>query len=332
MICWGYNEQGQLGDGSVLTRSMPVEVPLPFPSEQVATGGFAFSSGNGFSCSRDRVGTVMCWGEQAGGTPLIQSLSPEGFVALPPATHLDLGNGIGCALLATGRLNCWGTLAFDATVDGPTEINAPGLSGAWVSTIDVGASHLCATSSDGRVFCMGSNRLGQLGQAPASLSESATFVQVAGITDAEQVTVNGVATCVLRTGGQVSCWGAESVLGIGSIDTVAHPTPIDVPGVGDAVSILGSAGIGAATCALRPDDSLTCWGYDFEEPIAGDTLAPDPYPLAGASNVASYGVGTNHMCVVHRDGTVSCIGRNFWGTLGDGSTTDSQVMVSVVLP
>lgn len=301
-------------------------------SEQVVAGGFSFSSGNGFTCSRDRTGTSTCWGAQSGMMPLIRSLTPTAFTILSPATHLDLGDGIGCGILASGRLNCWGTLSFDMAVSEPTDISPSGLSGSWVATVDVGVRHMCATSRDGRVFCMGDNSLGQLGQDPASLAEATTLVEVAGLTDAEEVAVSGAATCVRRTGGRVSCWGAENMLGIGSGASVAHPAPVDVPGVTDAQSVVGAAGIGTATCALRADDTLTCWGYDFRVPITGDTAAPDPYTLPGAADVSQFSVGTGYMCLVHREGTANCIGRNFWGTLGDGTTTDSERLVQVALP
>lgn len=333
VICWGYNEQGQIGDATIMMRSAPVEVGLPAPSAQVAAGGWTFSSGHGFTCSRDAAGAVLCWGEQAPlGSSLIQGSQPEPFMALGAATHLSLGDEIGCAILASGRLECWGVLPGDSSVSMPMETSPAGLSGSWVKTVDVGSTHLCATSRDGGVYCVGSNNAGQLGADPMTLPESSSFVAIPGISDAEAVTVNGGATCVLRAGGQVSCWGLESALGIGSTAMDPHPTPEDVPGLSDVSLIDGGAGIGLATCALRSDASLTCWGYDFRQPIMGDTSAPSPYGLPGSADVVDFELGSNHMCVAHDDGTASCIGRNFWGTLGDGTEDDSTTFVEVMLP
>jgi len=54
--CWGFNDAGQLGDGTVLTRAVPVLVG----------GGTAFvdiQTGFDHTCALTAAGTVYCWGD-----------------------------------------------------------------------------------------------------------------------------------------------------------------------------------------------------------------------------------------------------------------------------
>ncbi len=58
--CWGDNGAGQLGDGTTVTRNVPVRVErLP-----VAT---AIASGSFFTCALVQDGRVLCWGSNVNG-------------------------------------------------------------------------------------------------------------------------------------------------------------------------------------------------------------------------------------------------------------------------
>ena len=60
VMCWGYNNEGQLGDGTTTTRSTPVEVSGITTARSVATGGYE-------SCAVLSDGKVKCWGDNTNG-------------------------------------------------------------------------------------------------------------------------------------------------------------------------------------------------------------------------------------------------------------------------
>ena len=62
LYCWGFNESGQLGDGTTTARLSPalVSAPAGVSFEQIATGG-------SHSCSVTSAGDTYCWGLNSSG-------------------------------------------------------------------------------------------------------------------------------------------------------------------------------------------------------------------------------------------------------------------------
>ena len=58
VLCWGLNNQGQVGDGTATNRLVPV---------QVATGAIAVAAGYFHTCILTAVGVSQCWGNNAQG-------------------------------------------------------------------------------------------------------------------------------------------------------------------------------------------------------------------------------------------------------------------------
>src|SRR6185312_7157381 len=59
--CWGYNQYGELGDGTHIDRTKPVQVKgLPGPVMDV-------SAGYAHTCVLTRAGEAWCWGNNIGG-------------------------------------------------------------------------------------------------------------------------------------------------------------------------------------------------------------------------------------------------------------------------
>jgi alpha-tubulin suppressor-like RCC1 family protein len=60
VYCWGYNGNGQVGDGTLVSRTAPVVVPTGGVSAQVGLGDL-------HSCAALDTGALMCWGNNANG-------------------------------------------------------------------------------------------------------------------------------------------------------------------------------------------------------------------------------------------------------------------------
>jgi alpha-tubulin suppressor-like RCC1 family protein len=194
---------------------------------------------------------------------------------------------------------------------------------ADVAQLDVGGNTTCAVMTDTTVSCWGENSEGQLGNlllAPGS--STSVPVPVTGLVGATEVRVGGRHACALVAGGQVRCWGANHLgqLGDGTF------TRSNV-----AVAVQGLAGVqqlsldGDRSCALLPDDTVACWGF---EAGPGSTPGGVPTTVAGLYGVDEVSTGAFHTCAL-AGGEVSCWGRNAFGQLGNGSTSDSATPTAV---
>ena len=108
--CWGANDYGQLGDGSIANataRTTPVAV------SGLSSGVSAISTGYYHSCALLSTGAVKCWGNntygQLGDNSQTQRLTPVDVSGLSSGvTAISAGYWHTCALLSTGAVKCWG--------------------------------------------------------------------------------------------------------------------------------------------------------------------------------------------------------------------------------
>jgi alpha-tubulin suppressor-like RCC1 family protein len=111
---WGYDGQGQLGDGSFgLSSDVPVHVQLPHRVTQVALGGSVFTNGQTIAMLSD--GSLWSWGDNHGyqlGNPATQApqASPMRFAAPRGVTYRFLASGAATsyAISTAGNVYAWG--------------------------------------------------------------------------------------------------------------------------------------------------------------------------------------------------------------------------------
>lgn len=96
--CWGTNDKGQLGTGDILTHYTTVV-------QAQVTGVVELTAGSDHACARTPAGSMYCWGESYGPTPL--------QVPLPrPAVSIASGSYHDCAALDDGTVWCKGWNAY----------------------------------------------------------------------------------------------------------------------------------------------------------------------------------------------------------------------------
>lgn len=168
--CWGYNDFGQLGDGTATARTSPVTA--------IASGATQVSAVSYGTCARLSDGTAKCWGYnefgQVGDGSVTNRRSPT-LVALTNVSVVQRGFYTSCAIQGAD-IKCWGrgggTLGNGTSPDSRTPvtvltIDAPPRSLAMSSAN--GGTHACAALASGAVRCWGDNNAGQLGDGTTTV-------------------------------------------------------------------------------------------------------------------------------------------------------------------
>jgi hypothetical protein len=308
--CWGMNDQGQLGDGTV--SGAWTTTPSTVSGIDNAT---AVVSGSSFSCALLSDGTVRCWGLNSmaemgiGDTTSPYKTSPVTPVGLSNVIALAASTGTVCAVEQAGTVKCWGyngggLILGSSNFMESMPVQVSGVTGA--KAIAVGMAHVCILTTDGTPKCWGGNYKLQAG-APESMS-TVTSPRTADGTGSGYtgVTAGNGHTCVLK-GGTATCWGDNAFGQLGN-NTVLTPQPPAVLSQISGITVISATA--DSTCALLSNKNVWCWGNVMSDDSTGATVYPAQVNVSQAQGVA----GGYQSCAILANGSVSC-----WGWRVDSS-------------
>jgi alpha-tubulin suppressor-like RCC1 family protein len=265
--CWGDNRSGQLGDGTLENRLLPITVSALSGSVRAVT------SGSQHTCALTTAGGVKCWGDNSSrqlGHGYQNYLTPVDVTGLSSGVQaIAAGSFHTCALTTGGGVKCWGSNEHGQLGDGSTltwdMVDVVGLS-AGVLAIRAGSQHTCALTTGGGVKCWGDNEQGQLGDG--TTEPRSTPVDVVGLTRGVQaIAAGGAQTCALTITGGVKCWGANAAGQLGDSTQQDRATPVDVVGLARGAQAISTGA--AQTCALTIS-GVKCWGSNDEGQLGLD--------------------------------------------------------------
>ena len=265
VFCWGQNDRGQLGIGSMNGD------PNPTPQRASTLGNIrAVAAGYGHTCAAGGDGSLWCWGDnqhgQIGLDGPTESTTPAQVLGERTTHEVGVGDEITCIRAALGQVKCWGTGYGHASAQ---------ISDTEGSTsLAVGGAHGCATFHDGSAVCWGSNSDGQLGDGTTTppVSET-TSVAVLGISHLLDITAGAKHTCGLRVDGTVWCWGDNALQQLGAGAGTDSTDPVQVAGLPSARTVEAGP---YHTCALVGDGTIWCWGSDDYGKCGGGNVEPVP--------------------------------------------------------
>jgi alpha-tubulin suppressor-like RCC1 family protein len=306
--CWGDNNSGQLGDGTVGTdRLYPVPVKSPAGPGRL-TDVVQISADANRTCAVIQSGQARCWGDndagQIGdGTAGTDRRRPRpvravsGAGVLTGVSQIDAGFYSVCARLTNGQARCWGANDEGQLGDGtvstrlrPVVVRTVAGAGALagVRQISAGAYHACVTLTNGQARCWGYGGDGQLGIGNTNERHRPVVVRpVSGpgaLAGVAHVEAGYYHTCARLTSGQARCWGNNGYFEIGNglEDLVDALRPTPVRNTQDSAALVGVRQLHANdfhTCVTLTNGQGRCWGFDETGALSGPTNDSSALPV-----------------------------------------------------
>ncbi len=291
--CWGNNRFGQLArptDGGDYGTSTPMQV-TGFTEKvlELAAGGY-------HTCARLQNGQVACWGQNNAGQIGVgdpAALNSSSYVATPTVVPnitavvaLGTTNRVSCVKQQNSGVSCWGSNAQGQLGDDgngvfvphPAPVAVVGLAGPVVELGKGHGYHQLVRTANGAVQMWGDNAAHVAGypDAGAFVPKATTIPSLT----ADQVSASGFNSCVLRSTGDVWCWGRNTrgANGVPPSAGTYQDTPTLVTGTSNAVRV--SVGWEQFACALIDGGAVRCWGDNVYGELGrgADAGAFDPTP------------------------------------------------------
>ncbi len=226
------------------------------------------SAGQDFSCGVTPLGTIYCWGRNAGGS-LGDGTTTDRLIPVavnqPLGVRFDsvsAGQDHACGLSTAGNVYCWGTNTFGQLGTGnispqttPTLIAASGLS---FTSVSAAAQFSCALTTTNLGYCWGLNDKGQLGSGinVGTQTPNPDTVAVTGGPFRAVSATQGHACGILSAGGLdgiVVCWGLNDAAQLGRGGGTSPPFDQTPQAVFGSVRYATVSGGFRFSCAIRND-------------------------------------------------------------------------------
>jgi len=346
--CWGGNGNGQLGDGTIMSRDTPKTINLGYnvSPKKISTGAY-------HSCVITKDTRLLkCWGNnsngQLGDNTTIDRLKPKtinlGNNVYGPvyATQVALGWFHTCVITSNRLLKCWGRNDYGQLGDGtsddryiPTTINLG--YDVYPKQISSDGYHTCVITSNDLLKCWGDNSNGQLGDNTINTINSYTpkTINLGWRVIPTQLSLGGYHTCVITSGDSLKCWGNNVYGQLGDGTKSNRNTPKTV-NLGWWVAPTHLSLGGYHTCVITSDDSLKCWGSNEYGQLGDGTKINRNTPktinldFRWGATPTHVSLGGHHTCIITSSKLGKCWGSNVYGQLGDGTRIDRKEPQNVI--
>ena len=328
---WGANAQGQLGDNTVVNKSIMVQVGTDTNWSKVE----ASPTNSTFGIKTD--GSLWSWGFGTSGQLGLYANAPSWTIDRGMWSGISMGgNSYTMAIKTNGTLWGWGfnisgQMGIGSVVSNSSPVQI-GTLASW-SKVSAGNLHTMAIRTDGTLWGWGSNASGQIGDNTV-ISRSSP-VQVGTLAVWSDVKAAGSISIGLRTNGTLWAWGRNNVGQVGDNTTTDRSSPVQI---GTLTTWQSIASNGSGGYVIQTNGTLWSWGGNGNGQLGqGNTVSRSSPVQVGTLSVWSRlpetstagGAGQFYMFAIQTNGTLWAWGANSVGQLGDGSIVERSSPVQI---
>lgn len=322
VYAWGWNNWGQVGDGTTTDRDRPTLVSGLSGVTTLAAGRV-----NGLVILTD--GTVRSWGGanekgQVGNGSTSNQLTPVTVTGLSGIVQLAGGNDTHSALRNDGTVWAWGANDQGQVGDGTnitqlTPVRVAPLNPVRYSAIARGGDTGYAILADTKqVVAWGRNNEGQVGSGPAGAPTELLPREVDGMANTVLLAAGVSSVYAKKADSTVFAWGLNTNGELGTGDTTNRNTPTPVAGLsGRFISAISSGARMTAAYFVAESTSVT--------------VDVDAQVTAGAAGAVTASVVAASSAVMNTALTLSATGNTVLGATS-GTTDGAGHFSTTVTP
>ncbi len=328
---WGYNGQGQLGDGTTTNKNYPVKVGS-------ATNWVQVSGGYYHTAAVRSDGTLWTWGYNGYGQLGDGTTTNRSTPVQVPGTNwvkVDCGIYHTVALKSDGTLWAWGynfygQLGNGTTTNSAGPVQISSFSG-WLN-VSAGGYHTLAVKGDGSLWSWGYNGYGQLGDG--TTADRAVPGPVSGVTANTIVDVSAGFnhSAVVLTNGSVLTWGYNGNGQLGNGTFTNSATAVSAAGISTAVEVEASEN---HTLIRLSNGTLRACGYNGNGALGDGTTTTRNTPVTCVGVSGALYIGTFYRTsgyIGSADPDLVCMtGDNANGQIGNETYIDKTAFTCIDL-
>ena len=278
---WGDNAYGQLGDGTTIQRSTPVQV-------SGLTNVSAIAGGNGRSFALKNDGTVWGWGELwyidgpicAGCAP-VDYTRPSQILADVLNISSIAASDHGVALITDGTVKTWDYTYFHFSYNGLGDGTITS-----VSAVAAGDLYTIALKNNGTVWTWGSNNYGQLGDGTTTSSDAPVKAIFSTAVSAAPAALAGVTATAgiskMTVSWDTSAWATSYDLYYSTSSAVNTTTGTKIECVTSPYTITNlTPGVPYYTCVVASNGYGNSACSNIATATPADVTPPPPPPPSG---------------------------------------------------
>lgn len=299
VVCWGANENGNVGDGTHYPRGSPVTiVGLPPVTDLATSSEGDWSPISGHTCAVAS-GSLYCWGANESGqlglgTATTEPVRRPQRVLASNVRAVSTGSFHTCAVGVDDSLRCWGRNSDGQLGDGtstrrvlPTVIEPSG-----VSAVSAASTTTCAVMHSGALRCWGYASNWRFPTDGGTTSTVPVELIDGGVAKVVSSTNH---SCLLTKGGGYGCWGYNGNGQLLDGTTTSRPVPTVIVNSGYRDIAVTSD----RSCLVSTAGAVTCVGADL---FGGQ-------PVGIAAGTDSLTLGDRYGCMHTMSGDTLCWGR-----------------------
>jgi len=319
----GRNSDGQVGDGTIVNKSSPVQVVVyanNWSSPARCHGG------SNSACVKSD-GTLWVWGDGSEGSlgdnTITTKSSPIQTITFGSNwSTVECGYKKTAAIKTDGTLWMWGhnisygALGDNTIISKSSPVQTVAFGTNW-SSVSTSTWTTAGIKTNGTLWTWGSNQFGQLGDNTSTFAKSSPVQTVGFATNWSKVSVGRNHVGAIKTDNTLWVWGNNTDGQLGDNTVTNRSSPIQTVTFGTNWNFVSCGNY--HTLATKTDGTLWAWGRNYKGCLGEGTITHRSSPIqtiAYGTNWNNIAAGINSIAT-KTDGTLWVWGNNSNSQLGD---------------